>query len=29
MLPPFGHDDPEVHFTEHVIPKLIEARDGR
>jgi len=24
-----GHDDPEVHFTEHVIPKLIEAHDGR
>jgi CheY-like chemotaxis protein len=24
-----GHDDPEVHFTEHVIPKLIEARDGQ
>jgi hypothetical protein len=22
-----GHDDPEVHFTEHVIPKLVEARD--
>jgi hypothetical protein len=22
-----GHDDPVVHFTEHVIPKLIEARD--
>jgi hypothetical protein len=21
-----GHDDPEVHFTEHVIPKLIQAR---
>ena len=22
-----GHDDPTVHFTQHVIPKLIEARD--
>jgi len=22
-----GHDDPGVHFTEHVVPKLIEARD--
>jgi CheY-like chemotaxis protein len=22
-----GHDDPAVHFTKHVVPKLIEARD--
>jgi len=22
-----GHDDPEDHFTEHVIPQLVEARD--
>jgi len=22
-----GRDDPRVHFTEHVVPKLIEARD--
>jgi hypothetical protein len=22
-----GHDDPAVHFTEHVVPKLIEARE--
>ena len=22
-----GHDDPAVHFTQQVIPKLIEARD--
>jgi hypothetical protein len=21
-----GHDDPKVHFTEHVIPSLIQAR---
>ena len=24
-----GHDDPKVHFTDHVIPKLVEARDGQ
>lgn len=23
-----GHDDPGVHFSEQVVPKLIEARDG-
>jgi hypothetical protein len=23
-----GHDDPKVHFTENVIPSLIEARSG-
>lgn len=22
-----GHDGPRVHFTEHVVPKLMEARD--
>ena len=22
-----GHDDPRVHFTQYVIPKLIKARD--
>jgi hypothetical protein len=22
-----GHDDPKVYFTEHVVPKLIRARD--
>ena len=22
-----GHDDPKVHFTENVIPRLIEARE--
>lgn len=24
-----GHDDPAMHFTDHVVPKLIEARDRR
>jgi len=24
-----GHDDPTKHFSEHVVPKLIEARDRR
>jgi hypothetical protein len=23
-----GHDDPETHFTNEVLPKLIKARDG-
>jgi hypothetical protein len=23
-----GHEDPEAHFTQTVIPKLVEARDG-
>ena len=22
-----GHDDPAAHFTRHVVPKLLEARD--
>ena len=24
-----GHDDPEAHFTEHVVPKLVEAAGNR
>ncbi len=24
-----GHDDPAMHFTDHVVPKLIEARERR
>jgi len=24
-----GHDDPRKHFLDHVVPKLVEARDRR